>query len=106
LVDASGGGVNPLEFLGVGELIGAERCADENVGVGDFIVEAVVVGEMDDAHLGPAFADGGGHHLVGAPLWEGVPDADDELGVSGFGAGDGQRSLRSALADELWKASD
>ena len=61
---------------------------------GSFTVEAVVVGEMDDAHLGPALADGGGHHLVGAPLWEGVPDADDKLGVSRLCADDGQLGLQ------------
>jgi hypothetical protein len=97
--------VNPFQFFGEGELVGAERGADEDVGVGEFLGEAVEVGEMNDAHVGPAFADGSGHHLVGAPLGERMPDADDELGVSGLRANDGQRGLPRAWAWPFCRAA-
>src|SRR5580704_14336077 len=57
LADAGSRRVQPFQFSREPELFGAKGKADEDVRVGQFFCEPVVLRQMDDAHLGPARAD-------------------------------------------------
>src|SRR5258706_7666243 len=75
--------MQPLQFFRELELLGPKRIADENVGVGQFLRQTIVVREMDDAHFRTAAAERFRKHGLRAPVGERVPDADDELGGGG-----------------------
>jgi hypothetical protein len=68
------------------ELFGAEGIANENIGVGQFGREAVVVRQMEDGHFWPAGADRLRHHRLRAPEREWMPDANDEFCFGWVGA--------------------
>src|SRR5258706_16083215 len=75
--------MQPLQFFRELELLGPKRIADENVGVGQFLRQTIVVRQMHDAHFRPAAAESFRKHGLWAPVGEWVPDADDELGGGG-----------------------
>ncbi len=75
--------MQPLQFFRELELLGPKRIADENVGVGQFLRQTIVVRQMHDAHFRPAAAESFRKHGLRAPVGERVPDADDELGGGG-----------------------
>src|SRR6266481_51957 len=83
---AGRGGMNPFQFFGVGELLCAQRVANEDVRVEKFLRKAVVVRKMHDADGGPVLANCVGEGNGRTPFGEGVPDADGELGVFWSGA--------------------
>src|SRR5215469_4519846 len=78
--------MNPFQLFRVGELLRAQRVAHEDVRVGEFLREGVVIGKMHDAHGRPAAADGFGQRSGRAPFAEWVPNANGELGLLGRGA--------------------
>src|SRR5713101_2585709 len=60
----------------------AQRVAHEDVRIGELVVHAVVVGQVDHFHFRPAAAHLRRHLGRRPPEREAVPDADEQLGVA------------------------
>src|SRR6266852_5536052 len=79
LAHARGRRMQPFQLAREPELFGTERETDEYVHVGEFGIKAIVIGQVLDAHFGPALADTRSHFRWRVPQREAVPDTNDQL---------------------------
>ncbi len=73
------GGVNPLQLIGSCDLLAAERPRDCDVGIGNFVVNAIVIVQMNDFELGKVVTKPFGEPRRRLPQIEAVMEDDEEF---------------------------